>query len=131
MNFLSKLFGKGKHFSDDRARGRKGEELAERDLSKKGYRIVERNWRCSFGEIDLICVDAGTLVIVEVKASGKISRFRPQDRVNLRKRSKLNALARAYLRSRPELRVPYRFDIVTVVWDKETPKVEHFRNAFS
>jgi putative endonuclease len=76
-------------------------------------------------------MDGGTLVIVEVKAAGKSSGYRPQDRVNARKRNKLNALARAYVKSKPELRVPYRFDIVTVVWESETPKIEHFRNAFS
>ncbi|MCC6476414.1 YraN family protein [bacterium] len=131
MSFLSRFFGRRGHLTDDRARGRKGEELALHELAKKGYRVLEKNWRCRMGEIDLICMDNGTLVIVEVKSAGRASDFRPQDRVNLRKRNKLNALARAYLRSKPELRVPFRFDIVTVVWDGESPKIEHFRNAFS
>jgi putative endonuclease len=113
--------------------GRRGEDLAVDELKRRGYRILDRRWRCRLGEIDVVAEDGDTLVVVEVKSRSRGDYGPPVDAVDRVKRRKLLQLARAYLRSRrlEEAKVTVRFDVVGVTARSgEPPRVEIVRSAF-
>lgn len=116
------------------ALGAWGERLAAEYLRKKGMRLVETNFRCRFGEIDLICRDKKYLVFVEVKLR-KDDRFAaPREFVDFRKQQRLRTTAEYYLSTR-ELDVPCRFDVVEIYapMGLETvhPEIHHLEDAFT
>ena len=115
----------------DRIRtGREGEAIAARYLENEGYRIVERNYRCVFGEMDIIARDGRTCVFVEVK-SRKSERFGdPGLAVDRRKQRKMSAVAMCYLKEKRLLGSPSRFDVVAVRFFPQRSRVELIRNAF-
>jgi len=80
-----------------RARGIRGEDLAVTYLKKKGYKVIERNYRCQWGEIDLIARDKGTLIFVEIKSRSSSDFGLPQDAVDRFKQAKLIQAAKAYM----------------------------------
>ena len=124
--------GEGSRPGDHRrALGAAGESAAARHLEKCGYRIVEANVRCRFGEIDLVAIDAGVIVFVEVK-SNRGSRFgAPEEMVTPAKQRRLTRLAAWYLQRRGWLGRAARFDVVAVDWSGEgAARVRHFRDAF-
>lgn len=94
--------------------GLRGEDIAARELKRRGYRIVERRWRSKLGEIDLIARDGETLVVVEVKARSREDYGPPADAVDGVKRKRLVRLAKAYLRARSLGATTVRFDVVGV-----------------
>jgi putative endonuclease len=113
--------------------GRRGEALAVQELRRRGYRILDRRWRCRLGEIDVVAKDGETLVVVEVKARSDSGYRAPVDAVDREKRRRLIRLARAYLRARGlrEAKVTVRFDVVGVTARSgEPPRVEIVRSAF-
>ena len=109
--------------------GKKGEDLAEACLKKKGYRIVERNFRCPFGEIDLIARDGKTVVFVEIKARSRASLSPPYLAVNKTNRKKITKSAEYYLSIKKAGPLECRFDIVSIVFGKD-PEVEVIQMAF-
>jgi len=110
--------------------GKLGEVLALGYLKKKGYRIVETNYRCGLGELDIIAVEGKTIVFIEVK-SRKTAKFGPpQAAVGLQKQRKISMLAKNYLKEKRLSDVKARFDVVAVTFDSEKPKIELIRNAF-
>lgn len=112
--------------------GRRGEALAARELEKRGYRIVDRRWRCRLGELDLVAWDGDVLVIVEVKARSRLDFGRPVDAVDRDKQRRLRRLALAYLKARKLHGVSVRFDVVGVTaLPGQKPRVEVLRDAFS
>ncbi|MDN5346640.1 MAG: putative endonuclease [Clostridia bacterium] len=112
--------------------GRLGEEAAANYLKAMGYRILERNFRCRLGEIDLIALEKDELVFVEVRTRTSLSLGLPQESVRHWKRHKLRELASFYLKKFPDKTPPCRFDVVAVQVTKkgEVEKIELFRNAF-
>ncbi len=111
--------------------GRRGEALAARELRRRGYRVLERRWRCRIGEIDIVARDGEVLVVVEVKARSRSDYGPPIDAVDREKRRKLEKLARAYLQARRLRNVAVRFDLVGVTLaPSERPRVEVFPDAF-
>ncbi len=108
--------------------GKKGERMAARFLKRQGYRIVERNCRTLWGEIDLICLDGTTIVFVEVKSrvgQGAI------EAVTLDKQRRLTRLAAAYLHRNGLLEYPARFDVVAIDQvQTRRPVLTHIRAAF-
>ncbi len=109
-------------------RGDIGESFACDLLRSKGYRIICRNWRCRWGEIDIIAEDGGTLVFVEVK-SAKSKKFgNPARWVDSRKQSHLVKSAMQYILDEIGEDVPVRFDVVAV--DLNKMDAEHIINAF-
>ena len=77
-----------------------GEALVEKYLSERGCRIVEREWRCRFGEIDLIAEKDGVLLFVEVKLRTNLQYGVPREYVTVKKQEKLRAAALLYLSGR-------------------------------
>lgn len=112
--------------------GDKGERLAARYLRKQGMRILARNYRNQFGEIDLIALDGDQVVFVEVKTR-KSNRFgEPVEAVGYAKQKKLTQLALGWLKKHRLLDRSARFDIVGIIWpeDSKQPELKHYRNAF-
>jgi putative endonuclease len=110
--------------------GRRGEDLAVRELERRGYVILERRWRCRLGEIDVVARDGPTLVIVEVKTRSRSDYGSPAMAVDGRKRRKLETLARAYLGANRLGDVPVRFDVAAVTAAPgESPSVDIFPAA--
>jgi putative endonuclease len=110
--------------------GAEGEDIAAAFLVKKGYRILERNYRNSLGEIDMIAIDGQTLVFVEVKARSGDQFGPPQSAVDLRKQTKMSRVALAYLSQKKIDSGACRFDVVGVLKGPKGSQVELFKNAF-
>lgn len=109
--------------------GKAGEDAAADYLRKSGYKILERNWRCKLGELDLIASKSGVIVFVEVKASATRHAIEPQHRVNRQKQKKLTQLAQ-YFRRTASVDAPCRFDVIAVWWESGVPNIQHWENAF-
>lgn len=113
-----------------KAAGIRGEDLAARHLAAKGYRILERNYRCALGEIDLVAALGECVVFVEVKTLRGHTVYHPALAVNRRKQAKLKDLAQWYLSEHPSLNLQPRFDVVAVTLAAPRLAVEHIENAF-
>lgn len=98
--------------------GASGERLAAATLEREGYVIVARNWRCLYGEIDLVAEDGNELVFVEVKTRRGVRMGSPEEAVTPAKRRKLLASAQTYLAERGEEQRPYRVDVVAIELDE-------------
>jgi putative endonuclease len=95
--------------------GRHGEDRAAAWYRAHGYAVLERNWRCAAGEIDLICARGRTLVVCEVKARTGATYGHPFEAVTPAKQRRLRGLAVAFLRSRSAPWPELRFDVVSVL----------------
>ena len=114
-------------------RGRRGEDLACEFLKQNGYRVIERNFRCRMGEIDIIAVDDQHVCFTEVKARTRTDYGMPRDAVDRRKQLKLLRCAQLYLKLHPGIaqRFSPRMDIVEILYGEEQTYVRHTPNAFS
>src|SRR5947209_6686297 len=111
-----------------RALGAVAEARAAEFLQDKGYRVVDRNWTCRGGEIDLVCVDGGdTLVFVEVRARADARHGTPLETVVDLKRRRLVRAAQIYLHVKKRQDCACRFDVVAVTGET----IEHVEDAFS
>jgi putative endonuclease len=99
----------------NQARGHAGEDAAADWYRAHGFHVLERNWRTSNGEIDLICARPGLLVISEVKARRTDRLGEPVEAVTSDKRRRLRRLAAAYLRASHARYPQVRFDVVSVL----------------
>jgi len=117
--------------STAKAAGDRGEAQVARYLRKKGYTLLASQWRCRFGELDIVARDKrGTLCFVEVKLRGEGSIALPREFVDKRKQERLRAAASAYM-SKHELDSPARFDVAEVYVEKNGElRVEYLENAF-
>lgn len=111
-------------------RGKRGEELAAAYLAKAGYMIIERNYRCLFGEIDIVAQEGETLVFVEVKSRTSEAYGDPQLAVGRRKQQKLSRISVHYLAERRLSHRPARFDVVAVKLLPAGHRIELIKNAF-
>ncbi|MEX0804197.1 MAG: YraN family protein [Candidatus Binatia bacterium] len=110
--------------------GKEGEQIAERYLKKKGYKLVERNYRCAVGELDLIALDRRVIVFVEVKTRTGSGFGTPLEAVEFRKQKKMIHAAQFFLNAKRLNQREARFDIVGISWSGPLPVVEHIENAF-
>ena len=118
---------------ESRRLGRWGEDLAAKFLVGKGYRVLDRNWKCRFGELDLVAEGEGYLCFVEVKLR-RTQRFGTgAEQVDQRKREKLRTAAELYLQTHPAVLQP-RFDVIEVLAPNglgtKNPKIRHIEGAF-
>lgn len=112
--------------------GARGEEAAARFLYRRGYEILDRNWKCFAGEVDIVAKDDDTLVFVEVKTRKDGERGFPSEVVTAEKRARYEKIALAYLSECESTDFPVRFDIVSlVVIAPDKAAVRHQINAFS
>ena len=113
--------------------GQDGEQLAAQHLSSAGMTVLERNWRCREGELDIVARDAdGTVVFCEVKTRSSTLFGEPSEAVGPVKARRIRGLALRWLESHPHLRGgELRFDVVSVVRRRGAgPEIEHLRGAF-
>ncbi len=117
--------------TEERARGRRGEDLAHRFLQEHGFTVIARNYRprSGPGEIDLVACEGDALVFVEVKARSSTDFGSPDRAVDREKQRALERAAREYARRRGADWSSVRFDIVNVYLD-HPPRLELIRDAF-
>ena len=105
-----------------------GERIAAQHLSRAGMQILERNWRCSAGEIDLVLRDGGTLVICEVKTRRDDRFGHPLEAIDEAKVERLHRLAALWQEERQVRPVDVRLDAVGVLLPKYgAASIEHVR----
>ena len=109
--------------------GQEGEEVATTFLKKKGYKIVKRNFRSPFGEIDLIAWDKDTMVFIEVKTRKNIQHSMPFESINAKKMHKLSNTALFYLKKFKTL-PSARFDVLNIYYKSGKPCIDLIKNAF-
>jgi putative endonuclease len=109
--------------------GKEGEEIALRYFRKRGYGIIERNYRTPFGEIDLIAKDGDVIVFIEVKTRADSAFGRPFEAVDRKKREKMRKVSLSFMKKlRKE--VPARFDVLSIDMGNGRERIEHIRDAF-
>jgi len=111
--------------------GRRGEQLAVDHLEAVGYRILDRNWRCPAGEIDVVALDGDDLVVVEVKTRSSLGWGDPLEAVTRRKTVRLCVLAGRWRRAHPRTGARRtRIDLIGVVLTRHRPPViDHLKAA--
>ena len=110
--------------------GKEGEKIAAAFLKKNGYRIIEINFRCPIGEIDIVAKEKNNLVFVEVKTRKSIELGYPEQAVGIRKQKKMSQLALWYLQKRKIAEINARFDVVAINLIPEKNEVKLIKNAF-
>lgn len=111
--------------------GKVGEEFAAKYLRERKYKVIKRNYRCSFGEIDIVALDGKALVFIEVKTRGSTTFGSPQLAVDRRKQMQISKAALDFIKRKKISRMDMRFDVVTVqLLPSGEFRVELIRNAF-
>jgi len=111
--------------------GQIGEEAAAAFLQRRGYHILERNFRNQWGEVDIIAKDKDTICFIEVKTRRTENFGAPFESVTRAKQRKLTHVALGYLKARESNEGNARFDVVSVLLkEDEDPRIEIIKNAF-
>ena len=97
------------------ALGRQGEQLAAEHLVRSGLRILDRNWRCQEGELDIVAADGATLVVCEVKTRSDTRYGTPLEAISARKHTRLRRLAIRWVMAHAILYEEIRIDVVAVL----------------
>jgi putative endonuclease len=113
--------------------GQRGEILAVEYLEKLGYRIYARNYRTKIGEIDIIAFDESTLVFCEVKTRNSTSYGQPFEAVTHKKQMTIQNIAEYFIAVN-EVKLKgiseSRFDVISILYDRDGAEIEHLKNAF-
>ena len=111
--------------------GERGETAACGFLEAQGYKILEKNYKCKLGEIDVITRRQGRLAFVEIKTRTSTQFGTPQEAVNLQKQEKIFKVAQWYLKEKKILKSPIAFDVVAILWKEgQTPEMRLIADAF-
>ena len=116
--------------TQNREVGKKGEEVALRFLKKNGYRILQRNYVCKLGEVDIIAREKDTLAFVEVKTRTSTTFGPPQLAVNASKQMQLSKAALSFIKEKRLEEMNARFDVVAILLRPEGEEIELIRDAF-
>jgi putative endonuclease len=108
-----------------------GEEFASHFLKKNNYTILERNYWCNIGEIDIIAQEKDTIVFVEVKSQYSYVNIRPERKIDTRKKKKLISLSKHYIRKKLPPNSKFRIDIIIVIRNEKNQldKLTHYKKA--
>ncbi|ONM49354.1 YraN family protein [Nocardia donostiensis] len=113
------------------ALGAHGEDLAVRHLQAAGMEIICRNWRCRYGELDLIARDAGVTAFVEVKTRSGLAYGAPAEAVTFAKRQRIRRLALVWLTEQDGPWRRIRFDVVSILLSRDkAPAIQHLKAVF-
>lgn len=115
--------------ADHNELGKQGEQIAFDYLRKKGYKILERNYRFRHLEVDLIAEYDGFLVVVEVKTRNSDFMAGPEITVTKQKQKAIVKVANAYIHEK-EIDPDTRFDIISIILNQKQKSIEHFQDAF-
>ena len=120
------------HLSKERKRlGERGENAAAAYMERAGFTILERNWRCRYGEVDVIALDGNEIVLCEVKTRRTDAKGSAEAAVDARKQTKYRNLAMAYLQHAGTQEVAVRFDVITLrVLTEDRALLRHLRAAY-
>jgi putative endonuclease len=110
--------------------GGAGEDLACEHLARRGLRVLARNYRCRAGEIDVVAADGTTIVFVEVKERRSDSHGTAVEAVTPSKRRRVVRAARHWAACHGAQGCSFRFDVVSIDWGPEGPRVRHDEGAF-
>lgn len=110
--------------------GNRGEDIAAAYLQKQGYQILKRNFRTKFGEIDIICRQACTIVFVEVKTRLNNKFGSPEESVTKTKQDHIRRTALTYLQTNTRSFQEIRFDVIGIKMDGSEMIVNHLPAAF-
>ena len=110
----------------NKATGMKGELQVQKFLEKQGYKILESNYACKLGEVDIIAKDNDYIVFIEVKTRNDLLFGRPCEAVTPYKQNKIRAVAKYYLMMKKQSEENVRFDVIEVLEDE----INHIKNAF-
>lgn len=111
--------------------GERGEDAAAAYLERVGMTVVERNWRCPAGEVDIVALDGETLVLCEVKTRRTAAKGTPEDAVTPAKQRKYGTLAATYLQRNGIEPAEVRFDVISIlVIAEDRALLRHHRAAF-
>ena len=110
--------------------GKRGEDAAAHFIRKRGYKIVERNFTCTLGEMDIIALDGKTLCFIEVKTLSGKTYGPPEMAVTVHKQRQLSKVALTYLSQNNLHDTKARFDVVGVTLSPGHEKVELIKDAF-
>lgn len=117
-------------FSKDMSLGKQGEAFAASYLKGLKYKILQTNYRCRCGEIDIVARDGSVLVFVEVKARRGASYGPPQLSVTAFKQRQISKAALTYLLQNRLMEENARFDVIALVLRNGEPVVTHIKDAF-
>ena len=104
--------------------GQTGEDLAVTALEHKGYKIIERNFRCPLGELDLIAAKKGVLFFIEVKTRSNDNFGSPEEAVSRIKQKRLARMARYYIQQKRINNTPCSFTVVSILMHDSQPKID-------
>jgi len=144
-NFFAKINSLLSKKTEKKTTGKIGEDIAVRLLTRKGCRIIERNWRIRSGEIDIVADDNGTMVFVEVKARSSTEYGTGEEAITRHKKKKIINAAKVYLKykpARPDVQLgqagrgedrPCRFDVISILFEKngKVKEINHIKDAFT
>lgn len=111
--------------------GKKGELSACKYLKKKGYKILERNYTTTVGEIDIIAEDKGVLVFVEVKTRKNEKFGLPREAVGFFKQRKYNQVAMQYIKANDLFNIACRFDVIEIIDKINNEKCNHVKELLN
>lgn len=110
--------------------GNAGEKVAQQFLKKRGYKVIETNYRCRAGELDIVAEKKGYTVFVEVRTRGSQEFGGPEESLTSAKKERLVRLALGYLQEHPGAKPDWRIDVVAIDMDKgKTTRIELIENA--
>ena len=110
--------------------GALGEDLAVRYLTRQGLALVERNYRCAHGEIDIVAREAGELVFVEVRTRRGQEYGAPEESITSAKARRMVACAHAYLAERAATARSWRIDLVAIQLNRgRVERLDHYRHV--
>lgn len=111
--------------------GKLGEDVAAAALEAAGYTILDRNWRCSKGELDIIALDGDEIVFVEVKTRSSVNFGHPLEAITRQKLARLRRLAATWCEANPGPHLHIRIDAIAIVAPPVgPPQIEHLRRVF-
>lgn len=109
--------------------GKRGEKIASKYLEGQGYRIIAKNFKCSYGEIDIIAKDKDEMVFVEVKTRCSQKYGEAREAVDTTKKKHIKKAASYYMTKHKLENEFIRFDVIEVYWKKDKFFIHHLKNT--
>ncbi len=114
-----------------RSRGKEAENIACKFIKRHGLKVIKKNFRSKFGEIDIIALDKNTLVFLEVRSVSSLKFGLPEESITSSKKRKLVNTAQVFIKNNETMKkYSYRFDFIGIVWKTDKPDIKWIKNVF-